>query len=398
MRLAQKPAKNPLLKEVPSREEVQFPRQQCSKHTRFEEGAGMIAYKQYGAFARHIFHPEKKDLPEIHDTGKPRNRPQDLINHVFSLLIVCANVNKYLVVLAGPTAVGKTDLAIRLAQRFDSVIISADSRQVYREMSIGTAKPTTEQRALVPHDMIDVVSVMDHYSAGDYSRECQQVLQRLFKNSDCIFLVGGSGLYIHSVIDGFDKIPRVSAAIRQSYEELYRSQGIAPLQELIRLHDPAYAARVDMRNPHRLIRALSVIETTGAPFSKLHHGAHAEKPFQVIRILLNLPRQELYARIHRRVDDMMTQGLLEEVRALLKYRDTPVMHTVGYRELIAYCDGHMTLEEAIDKIKQHSCNYAKRQLTWFRHQGTWTEFNPPDIQEIEKYITGHTGITPSPEL
>jgi tRNA dimethylallyltransferase len=292
------------------------------------------------------------------------------------------------VVIAGPTAVGKTQVAISLAQKYDSVIISADSRQIFREMSIGTAKPTKEELSLAEHHFIDHLSISEPYSAGRYAHECRQLLHTLFESHDVLFLVGGAGLYIRSVIEGFDKTPSVSPEMRQKWEEFYETRGLEALQEELKSVDPDFARQVDMQNHRRLIRALSVIETAGKPLTEMRKEARDSLPFHVIRIFCNLPRQELYARIRSRVDEMIAQGLIDEVHALLPYRDTQAMQTVGYKEIVKYLDGEWTLEQAIEKVKQHSCNYAKRQLTWFRNQGEWKEINPPDVGEIERYIEG----------
>lgn len=289
-------------------------------------------------------------------------------------------------VIAGPTAVGKTRIAIDLAKRYRSVIVSADSRQVFSGMRIGTARPTPEEEQEVPHFLVGHVAPGTSYSAGAYARECTALLDTLFAEHDIVFLVGGSGLYLRAVLEGFDDMPAVPAGIRQKWIHTFETQGIEALQHALQERDPVYAPQVDLQNPHRLIRALSVMEASGKLYSDLRRRSQAALPFHVMRILCNLPRPILYDRIHRRVDVMMTAGLLDEVRSLLPYRHTQVMQTVGYRELIASLDGAITLEEAVVKIKQHTCNYAKRQLTWFRHQGDWNEFNPPDTAEIAAYI------------
>lgn len=303
-------------------------------------------------------------------------------------------VKKYLVVIGGPTGVGKTRIGIDLAKRYNTVIVSADSRQLYREMNIGTAKPTPAERAQVPHYLVDYVSLKDEYSAGEYARACKSLLLELFTERDIIFMVGGSGLYIRAVIEGFDEMPAVSKDIKEKWKQVYAEKGLAFLQQEVTLLDPEYAAKVDMQNPHRLIRALSVMQVSNTPVSVLQRSILEQRPFEVIRILCNLPRQELYDRIHNRVDEMIVEGLIDEVRSLLPYRDTQAMQTVGYNEIVAFLDGHMTQEEAISKIKQHSCNYAKRQLTWFRHQGEWKEFNPPDVYKVKEYVDYK--LSPSP--
>jgi tRNA dimethylallyltransferase len=297
-----------------------------------------------------------------------------------------SNVEKYLVVLAGPTAVGKTSLSLSLALRYNTAIVSADSRQLYREMQIGTAKPTPEELASVPHHFIDHLSLDEEYTAGRFQRECSALLAELFQTKDIVLLVGGSGLYLRAAIEGFDEMPEVPLEIRDRWKEVLKEQGIEHLRhELLRL-DPVYHAEVDLHNARRLVRALSMIETTGKPFSDFRNQARQDNPFQIIKVFCNLPREELYERIESRVDQMIADGLLEEVQSLQRYRETQAMQTVGYREIIAHLDGACTLEEAIDKIKQHTRNYAKRQLTWFRNQGDWKEFNPPNEEEIALFI------------
>ena len=306
-----------------------------------------------------------------------------------------SNVNKYLVVIAGPTAVGKTTIAIDLAGQFETVVVSADSRQLFREMNIGTAKPAKDALQTVPHYFIDHASIAEPYSAGKYARECQALLEELFAHRNVIFLAGGAGLYIRAVIEGFNKMPHVPMNIRQKWEQIHATEGLHVLQEAIRRADPQFASEVDLKNPRRLIRALSLIETAGVPLTSLRRQAREGVPFTVLKVFCNLPREELYARINARVDTMIEAGLVDEVKSLQPYRDTQAMQTVGYKEIIAFLDGRCALEEAIAKIKQHSCNYAKRQLTWFRNQGDWTEFNPPDaekiVQFIKKTIASHRG-------
>lgn len=296
------------------------------------------------------------------------------------------NVNKYLVVIAGPTAVGKTVLSADLAGRYETVVVSADSRQIFREMDIGTAKPTPAEMRGVPHHFIDRLSLDTPYSAGRYARDCHALLDELFQEHRLVFLTGGSGLYIRAVIEGFDKMPEVSLEVRRKWERVQAEEGIEALQDAMSRQDPEFASQVDMQNPRRLVRALALMETSGKPVSELRKAAKQALPFEVIRVFCNLPRKELYERVHARVDAMMKAGLVEEVRSLMPYRDAQAMQTVGYKELVAHFDGKYTMDEAIAKIRQHSCNYAKRQITWFRNQGDWTEINPPDPEVIHQLI------------
>ena len=273
---------------------------------------------------------------------------------------------KTLIVVAGPTAVGKTAAAIELAKQLKTEIISADSRQFYREMSIGTAKPSVEELNAVKHHFIDSHSIIENFSVGDFEKQALQVLDDIFKTHDFALLVGGSGLYIKAVCEGFDELPTAPAEIRERLNREFEEKGITWLQGKLKIADPVYAAQVDMNNPQRLIRALEVTESTGQPFSSYRKSAINSRPFNIIKLGLNLPREVLYDRINRRVDDMISQGLVEEVRSLLPYRHLNALNTVGYSELFDYFDGKTDLNNAISLIKQNTRRFAKRQLTWFR--------------------------------
>lgn len=274
-----------------------------------------------------------------------------------------------LVVISGPTGVGKTDLAISLAQRYDTEIISADSRQVYKQLNIGVGRPSEEQLKVVPHHFIASHDVEEPFSAGQYEREALTVLDDLFKRHDIVFVVGGTGLYIRALTEGLDEFPDSS---RDKWTSIYQAQGITSLREALKKDDKEYYDQVDLDNPHRLIRALSVIDATGQPFSTYRKGQKKARSFRTLRFALVRPREELYERINSRVDGMMASGLLEEVKELYQMKSLPALQTVGYQELFEHLDGHCTLDEAVEKIKQHSRNYAKRQMTWFRNQGDWT--------------------------
>lgn len=272
---------------------------------------------------------------------------------------------KQLIVLVGPTASGKTALALEVAEHFQSEIISADSRQVYRELSIGVAKPTPEELRRVPHHMIDVVSIHEPYSAGRYAEQARHIMNRLFEVSDRVVLVGGSGLYINAIIEGMDDLPS-DADVRQMLREEYERDGIAILQEELQRLDPNYYASVDRLNPHRLMRAIEVVRITGKPYSELRTGAKSELPWEVVKIGLTGQREVLYDRINRRVDQMVEQGLESEARELWPYKDLSALQTVGYSEWFSAFEGQHSSMEAIKKIKQHTRQYAKRQLTWWR--------------------------------
>lgn len=274
--------------------------------------------------------------------------------------------NKTLIVIAGPTASGKTAAAIQLAQHYHTVIVSADSRQFFREMSVGTAKPTDEELAAAPHYFINSHSVTQPFSVGDFERECMQLLEKLFEQHDVVILVGGSGLYIKAVTEGFDELPTADPAIRERLNAELATNGLFPLQERLKNADPAYYASANINNPQRVIRALEVYEATGNPISSYQKQTINSRPFNTIKFGLNMPREELYDRINKRVDIMVQDGLVEEVAALTPFRQYNALNTVGYSELFDYFDGKTDLDTAIGRIKQNTRRFAKRQLTWFR--------------------------------
>ncbi|TDS11124.1 tRNA (adenosine(37)-N6)-dimethylallyltransferase MiaA [Sphingobacterium paludis] len=293
---------------------------------------------------------------------------------------------KKLIAVVGPTAVGKTAMAIRLAQHFNTEILSADSRQFYREMSIGTAKPSEEELEQAKHHFIDSHSIATAYSAGDYERDALALLKGLFETRDIVVMVGGSGLFVRALCEGLDDLPRAPAEVRETLNKLYEEQGIAALQEKLRLLDPSYFQSADVQNPQRVIRALEVIDATGLPFSSFHGKMQSARPFDIITVGLHMEREQLYERINQRVDQMMADGLLEEVRTLLAYRDKPALLTVGYAELFAYLDGDITLEEAVARIKQNTRRYAKRQITWFKKYGNTQWFTSSEWGSLLRYI------------
>jgi len=291
-----------------------------------------------------------------------------------------------LIVLSGPTASGKTSLAIRLAQHFQTAIVSADSRQFFREMNIGTAKPTAEELAQAPHYFIDSHSITEDYSVGQYEREALELLQTLFQTHDTVILTGGSGLYINALCQGMDQFPEVPEAIRQSVEDDLEKRGIDYLQEELRTADPQYYAEVDLNNPHRLIRALSVCRSSGRPYSSFRKSGAAARFFRPIYLQLHWPRAELYSRINHRVDLMLEAGLEEEARSLYPQKHMTALQTVGYQEFFDYFDGNISRGKAIELIKRNSRRYAKRQLTWFRRDGHWKRFRPGEWEEILQYL------------
>jgi len=285
--------------------------------------------------------------------------------------------SKTLIVVAGATAIGKTAAAIQLAQHFNTVILSADSRQFYREMSIGTAKPTTEELAAATHYFIDSHSITESFTVADFEKQALELLDELFKTRDVVILVGGSGLYIKAVCEGFDDIPPAGPEIREKLNREFEEFGITNLQEKLKKADPEYYAQVDINNPQRVIRALEIFESTGKPFSSYRLSNINKRPFNIIKIGLDTPRDILYERINRRVDDMIQLGLVDEVKTLFPYRHLNALNTVGYSELFDYFDGKTDLNLAVDSIKQNTRRFAKRQLTWFRKdkQIHWFEAN-----------------------
>jgi tRNA dimethylallyltransferase len=293
---------------------------------------------------------------------------------------------KTLIVVAGPTASGKTALAIELAKKLNTEIISADSRQFYREMSIGTAKPTSGELAQAKHHFIDSLSITDSFSVGDFEREGLILLNGILKTHDTAILVGGSGLFIKAICEGFDNLPATSPEIRDRLNRELDEKGIAYLQEKLKTADPAYYEQVDLNNPQRLIRALDVYESTGLRFSSFRKRETIPRPFRVIKIGIDMPRSILYQHINQRVDNMIEQGLIEEVASLLPWRHLNALNTVGYSELFDYFDGKTDLETAIALIKQNTRRFAKRQMTWFRKDKEIYWINPNDVNAIENIL------------
>lgn len=294
---------------------------------------------------------------------------------------------KKLIVLGGATATGKTALAIRLAQQLGTEILSADSRQFYREMSIGTAKPSAAELSAAPHHFIDILSVAEDYSVGDFERDALGLLEKIFQEKEVAILVGGSGLYLRAVCEGLDKFPDISVETKMAVESGEKNGGLPWLQQELSKRDPVQYSKIDRQNPARLRRALEVCIETNLPYSSfLQQNERPARPFQPIYILLDLPRPSLYQRIDARVDAMIADGLEAEARSLLPFRHRPPLKTVGYEELFEYFDGNISLDEAIDKIKQHSRNYAKRQVTWFAKHGAWQRFNPTEGPEIMTFL------------
>jgi tRNA dimethylallyltransferase len=299
------------------------------------------------------------------------------------------NPKPSLLVLLGPTGVGKTELSINLAEYFNTPIISADSRQLYQEMKIGAATPSEQQLSRVKHYFIATQKVLDNYNAGLYEVDVLTLLDKLFLEHKIALMVGGSMMYIDAVCNGFDDLPSVPEEIRKHWNNFYKQNGLEAIQQKLFEEDPDYYAKVDIYNPQRLLHALEICTVAGCPFSSLLKGEKKERPFNVIKIGLNRPRVELYDRINRRVDEMVKDGLLEEAKELYPFRQYNALNTVGYKELFDYFDGKISLEMAINLIKQNSRRYAKRQLTWFNKDSTINWFQPHQEKEIIEFIN-HT--------
>lgn len=293
---------------------------------------------------------------------------------------------KKLIVVVGPTAVGKTNMAIKLAQYYDTEVISADSRQFYKEMTIGTAKPDDTELELVKHHFINSHSIEEEYSAGDFERDALKVLDALFQKKDIVVMVGGSGLFVRAACEGLDDLPKAPEGIRNALNQEFEFFGLEPLKARLQVVDPEYYAVTDVDNPQRVIRALEVYETSGNNMTFYQKKDFKKRPFDIITIGLNTDRDYLYNRINLRVDNMMQQGLLDEVKSLHVYRNKPAMLTVGYSEIFDFFDGKITLEQAVDKIKQNSRRYAKRQITWFKKYGNTKWFEPNEFKEIVQYV------------
>lgn len=293
---------------------------------------------------------------------------------------------KYLIVVGGTTASGKTGFAIRLAQYFNTSILSVDSRQFYHEMTIGTARPTTDELAQAPHHFIGHRSIFDTYSAGDFEAEAMTLLDQLFQEKDVVIACGGSGLYLKAIIEGLDNFPDVPITTRKTIEKEYEEKGLNWLQATLKEVDPAYCEIVDMQNPHRLIRALSVYQASGKAFSSYRQKQASKRDFQAIYLQLYWPREQQYERINQRVDLMMQAGQLEEAQRLFSHRELSALQTVGYQELFDHLDGKSTLEEAVDLIKRNTRRYAKRQLTWMRRDKHWKHLHPSEWELACSYI------------
>lgn len=288
---------------------------------------------------------------------------------------------KTVYIIGGPTASGKTGLAIALAKHFHTSIISADSRQCYKELTIGVAKPTEQELAAVPHSFINQFHLSEEVNARIFEEAAMGFVKKIFDKNPVAIMAGGTGLYIKAFCEGLDQVPEIDPVLRRQIRDNYAQHGLAWLREEVRIKDPAYWLKADQMNPQRLLRALEVKEQTGQSILIFHEQKKPARDFSIKKIGIDLPRERLYAQINHRVDTMMEEGLLEEAMRLLPYRHLPALRTVGYEELFAYFDGKYTLPQAVDKIRQHTRNYAKRQMTWFRRDTTFTWIKGNSLSE-----------------
>ena len=295
-------------------------------------------------------------------------------------------MSKTLIIIAGPTAIGKTSLAISLAKHFKTEIISADSRQFYREMNIGTAKPSEAELKEVKHHLINSHSVLDQFNAGDFEKESIELINKLFLNHDQVIMAGGSGLFINAVSHGFDQLPIATEEIRNYFNTILEEKGIKFLQDQLKEIDPVYYKEVDIYNPQRIIRALEVFECSGETFSSLRTNIKKQRPFNIVKIGLNTDRNIVYERINLRVDQMIKDGLIKEVEGLKSFRHLNPLNTVGYSEIFDYLEGKSNREEAIEKIKQNTRRFAKRQLTWFKKSEDIKWYKPDELEPIIQFL------------
>lgn len=294
---------------------------------------------------------------------------------------------KTLIVITGPTAVGKTALCLDIAQHFGIPIINADSRQIYKELKIGTASPTDEQLAKVKHYFVGSLSLNDYYSASLFEQQTMEILEREFAKSDYALMAGGSMMYIDAVCNGIDDIPTVDDHTREALKARLANEGLEPLVEELRLLDPEYYEIVDKQNPRRVVHGLEICLMTGKTYTSFRKREKKQRPFRIVKIGLNRDREELYNRINLRVDEMMDEGLLEEARNLYPMRHMNALNTVGYKEMFAYLDGTWTLEEAVERIKGNTRRYARKQLTWYKKDEQIRWFHPDQKEEIISYIS-----------
>lgn len=293
----------------------------------------------------------------------------------------------------GPTAVGKTALGIEVAKHLGTVILSADSRQFYKEMEVGTAKPTPEEQAQVFHYFVNTLHIDEDYSVGKYEKDALVLLEKLFTDRSAVVMVGGSGLYVKAVCEGIDEMPEIDHSIRERLNEIYKKSGLEPLVKRLYTEDPEYAELVDLKNPQRVIRALEVIESSGNTYTSYRNAvADVNRPFEIIRIGLEMPRDQLYHRIDKRMDMMIEAGLFEEAQSLYEKRHLNALQTVGYSEIFGYLEGEYDREEAIRLLKRNSRRYAKRQMTWFKKDTAINWFSTDRSNDILDWLSDQLKI------
>jgi len=293
---------------------------------------------------------------------------------------------KHLIVLTGPTGIGKTKAGIEIARNFNTEIVSADSRQIFRELQKGTASPTKTELEAVKHHFIHSHSIFDNYNASRFETEALALLEKLFLTHNTVLMAGGSMLYIDAVCKGIDQMPDADPDLRANLEAQLKEKGLENLRRQLKRIDPEYYCKVDLKNPARIIHALEISLMTGRPYSSFRTTPNKKRPFSILKIGLNCDRQELHRRINARVDKMVTDGLVDEARELYKFKYLNALNTVGYRELFAHFDGEISKEKAIELIKRNSRRYARKQLTWFRRDEKITWFEPGQIKEIIEFI------------
>ena len=293
---------------------------------------------------------------------------------------------KKIIIISGPTAIGKTSLSIELANALNTEIISCDSRQFYKELKIGSAPPKSEELVTVKHHFIHHLSIKEDYNAGKFEMDAIKKIKELHKTKDTIIVVGGSGLYIDAICKGFDKMPIISPQLRIKLNSKLNAQGIVWLQKEVKKVDPNFYANCDQKNPQRLLRALEVFKTSGKKFSSYKSASPKKRPFEITKIGLTSQREILYKKINTRVDKMLEDGLLEEVESLIPFQHKNALQTVGYKEIFSFYNNDYTLEETVENIKQNTRRFAKRQLTWFRKDKNITWFEPHQISEIKTFI------------
>ena len=294
---------------------------------------------------------------------------------------------KKLIVLTGPTAVGKTAVSLDIAKHFGIPVINADSRQIFKELKIGTARPTEEEMQEVKHYFVGTLGIEDYYSASLYEQQVLELLEKEFQSHEYALLSGGSMMYIDAVCDGIDDIPTIDDNTRALMKQRLKDEGLEALVEELKRLDPEYYEIVDRQNPRRVVHALEICVMTGQTYTSFRKRSKKERPFRIIKIGLDRPREELYNRINARVDQMMSDGLLDEVKALYPKKDMNALNTVGYKELFDYLDGRWSLEEAVERIKGNTRRYARKQLTWYKKDEQIRSFHPEDKQAIINYIS-----------